>query len=442
MGTEVKTVEGYPLIPDELKHLNQAKIFEIVVYNLLQRDSNVGFLSSSERLTFLRHFAVFLQRPDQEFFAEPDTLRELVARVFSRQLRRTDAPQQQLENYSRTCRRHSGLTTEAQFLDTSGNIDSPVDEQDTDSRVGFSHNSLREYLVADAIADFVRNKTEYPDLDNMIATDLIGDFFVDIAEYQPDLVDLLSKAYMKNNQLRIRQCLFKIISRFIARDRSMMTRLLGDPPVFRTVDLSNYDLSGLDMRRAQFLSCEMFETDLRKSDLRQARFDESLIYRVQLDDAIIQGASFEHSELESIYVMDRFDKRTSGVFSGKEARQWLFSNGALVSPSDDLNPLLGRPWYEAAREVMRTLERRMAGTHQDVSLVKGTQAEQRDFARDFVDFLISKKILTKVRKSSTGPGWVLKVSHAYRNVVSEFSQHGKIAPEIKPFFDRYLEKSS
>jgi uncharacterized protein YjbI with pentapeptide repeats len=185
----------------------------------------------------------------------------------------------------------------------------------------------------------------------------------------------------------------------------------------------------------------MFETDLRKSDLRQARFDGSLIYRALLDEAVVQGANFDNSELESIYVMDRFDKKTSGVFSGKDARQWLFSNNALVYPTDDLNPLLGKPWYEAAREVTRTLERRMAGTHQDVSLVKGTQAEQRDFARHFVDFLISKKIVNKVRKSTTGPGWVLRVSHEHRNVVSEFSQHGRIAPEIKPFFDRYLEKS-
>jgi len=442
LGTEVKTVEGYPLIPDELKHLNQAKIFEIVVYNLLQRDANVGLLSASERLTFLRQFAVFLQRPDQEFFADPETLRELVTRVFSAQLRRTDTPQQQLENYARTCRRHSGLTTEAQFLDTSGNIDSPVDEQDTDSRVGFSHNSLREYLVADALVDFVRNGTEYPDLNEMVATDLIGDFFVDIAEYQPDLIALLSKAYMATDQIRVRQCLFKVISRFIARDRSMVTRLLSDPPIFGELDLSNYDLSGLDLRRARFANCEMFDTDLRKSDLRQARFKGSIIFRVQLDDAMINGADFVESELESIYVMDQFDKRTSGVFSGKDARQWLFSNGALVSPTEDLNPLLGKPWYEAAREVMRTLERRMAGTHQDVSLVKGTQAEQREFARSFVDFLISKKILNKIGRSNTGPGWVLRVSRGHRDTVSEFSQHGKISREIKPFFDRHLEKGS
>ena len=440
MGSEAKTIDGQPLIPDELKHLNQTKIFEIVVYNLLQRDSNVGLLSASERLGFLRQFAVFLQRADEEFFAGPGTVRDLVARVFSSQLRRSDTPQQQLENYTRTCRRHSGLTTEAQFLDTSGNIDTPVDEQDTDSRVGFSHNSLREYLAADALADFVRNGTEYPDLPKMVTTDLIGDFFVGTTEFQPDLIGLVSRAYLKCVQPRIKQSLFRVISRFIARDRSMITRLLGDPPRFEGLDLSNYDLSGLDLRRAEFSSCELFDTDFRKSDLRQASFSHSMIFRAQFDGALLTAANFGGSELESIYVTDWFDRRTSSILSGKDARQWLYSSDALVFPTDDLNPLLGRPWYEAAREVMRTLERRIAGTHQDVSLAKGTQTKQREFARDFVDFLVSKGILRRMGRSNTGPGWVLKVSRKYRHVVSEFSQSGKIAPEIMPFFDRHLNK--
>jgi hypothetical protein len=100
----------------------------------------------------------------------------LVERLFQDYLKRTDTPQQLLENYYRACRRHSGLTTEGQFLDTSGNIDAPVDEADTESRVGFSHNSLREYLAADALADHLVRGTDYPDLSEMSITDLIGDF--------------------------------------------------------------------------------------------------------------------------------------------------------------------------------------------------------------------------------------------------------------------------
>ena len=440
-GTEVKTVEGYPLLPENLKHLNQAKIFEIVIYNLLERDSHIGLLTASERLIFLRQFAVFLQRADSDFFAGPATIRRLVERIFEHEIARTDTPQQRLENYTRACRRHSGLTTEAQFFDTSGNIDSPVDEQDTDSRVGFSHNSLREYLAAEALADFVRNGTDYPDLAEMVVTDVIGDFVVDMAQYQPDLLPKLSTAYKHSEHPRIRQRLFKVVHRFVLWDPSLISQLLGAPPMLVDLDLSGYDLSGLDLRQASFKACELFDTDFRKSDLRQADFSGSLIFRVLLDDSLINGADFRSSELESIYVFDRFDKRTSGVYSGKEARQWLFSNGAFVFPYDDLNPLMGRPWYEAAREVVKTLEKRIAGTHQDVALSKGTQAEQREFARDFVDFLVTKGVLFRVKKSDTGPGWIVKVHRQHRKTISEFSEHGSIPQVLESFFDRYLKKS-
>ncbi len=437
---KVMTVDGYPLIPDELKLLNQAKIFEIVVYNLLYRDAHIGVLTSAERLAFLRHFAVFLQRVDRGFFAGPDAIRELVERVFSQRLARTDSPQQQLENFTRICRRHSGLTTERQFLDTSGNIDSPVDEQDTDSRVGFSHNSLREFLAADALVDFIKNETEYPDLSSMVVTPAIGDFVFDVAHYQLDLPGKIAVAYRSTPDPALRQQLFKVISRFVHQDGTMVQSLLGNPPIFDGLDLTTQDLSSLGLRDASFVGCLMFDTDLRQTDLRQAKFDGSIIYNVLLDGAQIGSADFRSAELDSIYVFDQFEKRTSGVYKGKDARQWLFSNGGLVYPDEDLNPLLGRPWYEAAREVTRTLEKRMAGTHQDVALWKGTRTEQRDFARAFVEFLTSQGILFQVKKSDTGPGWVLKVHRKHRSLISDFSQRGVISPELKSFFDRYLGK--
>lgn len=150
---KLETFDGQPLVPDDLTELSEAKIFEIIVHNLLHRDQGIGNLSARERLTFLRRFAIFLQRKGRDAFASPDEIREIVRQVFSGNLAHTDAPEQQLENYYRTCRRHSGLTTEGQFHDTSGVIDLPVSDADVDSRVGFSHNSIREYLVADYLLD-------------------------------------------------------------------------------------------------------------------------------------------------------------------------------------------------------------------------------------------------------------------------------------------------
>jgi hypothetical protein len=99
---------------------------------------------------------------------------------------------------------------------------------------------------------------------------------------------------------------------------------------------------------------------------------------------------------------------------------------------------MGRPWYEAAREVVRTLEHKIAGSHQDVSLSKGTKKEYREFAKEFVAYLLSKGILKRVSKSRTGPGHVVTVNPTDRQLIHEFSSDGVISEKIKPFFSKLL----
>ena len=364
-GQEVKTPDGYPLIPDDLVKLNQGKIFEIVTNNLLDRDRLVGDLRASERLRFLRSLAVHLQQPGSDFFANPTEIRELVRNQFETLIRATDAPQQQLENYYRTCRRHSGLTTERQFRDTSGNIDIPVDEHDTDSRVGFSHNSLREYLASDAIVDHVLNGSVYSHIETVVVTDLVGGFVSDASEYHPNLLSIIQQKFELSDFSN--ELLFRIICRLIDIS-SDHCRLLGSPARLRYADICNLDLSEIDLRRAEILGCIAADTDFRKTDLRQTCFPKTILQRVLFDGAKLDGADFKQADVQSIYVYDDFGRRTTAVLEGRDARQWLFSHGAEVYPSNDLNHLLGDESYEAAREVMLTLNKRIAGTHDEKGL--------------------------------------------------------------------------
>jgi|GEM_PF-1490661 len=435
---EITTVDGYALLPEELATLNEAKVFEVVVYNLLYRDKGIGTLSTAERLLFLRAFAVFLQQRDRSLFATPDEVRACVATLFSRQIKRSDTPEQDLESYYRTCRRHSGLTTEGQFRDTTGQMDMPVDELDTESRVGFSHNSLREFLIADALATELSNEQSFPHLHTVIVTDAVGDFFRGIAEIDPSVKKSLQKAYEETKRDCQRDILFSLMFAFIRHDPRNV-RLLGSPPKLLGVDLSNLDMSSLDLRKAIFEDCVAQDADFRKSDLRGAVFQRCILENVSLDGANVADCDFAHAEVVSIYVYDEFDSRATAVLSGRSARQWLYSHGAKVLPTNDLNPLLGQAWYEAAREVIKTLERRIGGSHQDVSLAKGTKEAHRRFAHDFVKHLVTKGVLTRIKKSDRGPGYVVKLSKEYREAITEFSQNGTIAPVLQEFFDKQLK---
>jgi hypothetical protein len=234
----------------------------------------------------LRSLAIYLQQPGSDLSADPTEIRELVRNQFENLIRATDAPQQQLENYYRTCRRHSGLTTERQFKDTSGNIDIPVDEHDTDSRVEFSHNSLREYLASDAIVDHILNGVAYSHIETAVVTDLVGGFVFDASEYHPSLLSIIQQKFERSDFSN--ELLFRIICRLIDIS-SDHCRLLGNPARLRHADICNLDLSEIDLRKAEILGCLAADTDFRKTDLRQTCFPKTILQRVLFDGAKLEG---------------------------------------------------------------------------------------------------------------------------------------------------------
>lgn len=269
-------------------------------------------------------------------------------------------------------------------------------------------------------------------------TELISDFVVMRAEYEPLLTKELAFRYSTCLESKLREILFKIIYQFIKTDPTSYVSILGSVPLFQSVDLSGMDLSGLPLKNGKIEDCVALDTDFRKTDLRKSTFHNTILDRVMFDEALITNTDFRQTELVSIYVFDEFKTGTTALLQGKDARQWLYSQGALVHPTTDLNPLMGQPWYEAAREVTRTLEHRIAGSHQDTSLSKGTKPHHRDFAKDFVGFLVSKNILLRGKKSKTGSGWLVKVNANYRQLIHDFSIDGKIAAELEPFFRKHL----
>jgi hypothetical protein len=440
-GVSNESAEGQErLIPEDLKTLNEAKIFDIVIRNLLFRDNTFGGLKASQRRHFLRSFAVRLQQPDRSLFAAPDEVRDLVKTLFQTVLNRSDTPSADLENFYRACRRHSGLTTQRQYLDTSGAIDTPVDERDTDSPVGFSHNSLREFLVADSIADHLLRDGVYDGLHTAQITEAVSGFVVGLAEYDAALSVRGRELFGSAESSSMRQWLFKILYGFIRND-AVDVSFLGSPARLQDIDLAGIDLSVLDLSRAKFDGALLLETDLRGSNLRDASFKGALLERVQFDGAALDGCDFREAEVLSIYVNDTFIRGTIAVLEGREAAQWLFSSGALVADVEYLNPYLGRPWYVAAREVADSLSSRLAGTHRKKGLVRGTKMRDRGLATEFTDYLLKRGILVAViRKARGGGDTVVQVHPDHRSLISQLAEHGTITKELEPFFIEFINQ--
>ena len=439
-GADARTPDGYDLLAADVKDLNEGKIFELVINALLLRDLNSGSLRASDRHRFLSTLAVYLQQPNRSRFASPKEIRDVVGTLFSRQINESETPSAIRDSYYRTCRRHSGLTTEGQFQDTSGAIDLPVDDYDRESPVGFSHNAIREYLVADAIAQHLLHDLAFQSLPTVEVTEVVANFFADLCAYRPELRTRLRDVYANDSSGASRQFYFQIAMGLIRSSRRDLS-ILGAPPSFRDLDLASTDLSGLDLSRADLGGTLLLDTDLRKANLRSADLSSSIVERLQLDETRLEGADFREADVISIYVHDRFIRNTTAILAGKDARQWLFSSGARVQDEEELNPYLGQEWYEAAREIARTLSARMAGSHQSGGLVKGTKLAQRRFAEEFRDFLLKQGMLIVVGKKThiTGES-VLSVAPSARNAISTFASDGTISDVLQDFFAPLLQQ--
>ena len=189
------------------------------------------------------------------------------------------------------------------------------------------------------------------------------------------------------------------------------------------------------MKNAVFAGSILPDTDLRKTDLRDALFDGAILNGTMLDGARLEGADFSGAEIESLFVFDEFESRTRALLQGRHGRQWLYSQGAQVQHPEELNQLLGKPWYEAAREVTRTLQQRIAGSHQDSSLAKGTNLKYRPFAKEFVKHLRTCGVLEPIKRGRSGT--VIRVVAEHRDAVKRFNEEGAIDPLFQSFFEKY-----
>jgi len=428
-GSDNEEVMG--MIPDGINSINCGKIFEIVVYNLIHRDMGVGDIPPSMRLGFLQNLATFLQSKLASQAASPSEVRRVVALTMSDVLKGSDNVADLEEEYYRVCRRHAGLTTLGQFEDTSGQIDLPVDAEDVDSPILFSHNSLREYLVAYSIRSWLLSDGAC-DLSHVSITDEICSFIWDIVEFTPGLDASLKERYIsekhKNNEV-----LFKVIYYKASKNKNYV-KFFGVPANIKNVDLGDMSFSGFNLEGAKITGCLCENTNFRESNLSHVDFSGTDIDGGMFDNAKLSGADFRCSHLHSIYVMDKFGIGTTGILQNKEARQWLFTRGALVHPDNDLNPLLGQPWYEAAREVAATILKLPSGTHQAASLAKGTEVSLRRYANDFVEHLMRRGVLEKVVRSENSSGWVVKLNRVHINLIKDFFEDGRIDPILSEFF--------
>lgn len=441
---QLKTIGG----DDVQSSLTEWDVYTLVVDQLMLRDLHqAGRVSPVKRRAFLQVLAIWLSRKENAVIAETE-FRELVRKEFRQELRRYDASQRQIEveNLFEDLRRSGTL---ARSLDP--------------TRPGwrFSHNSLREFLLAERLVDRLSSSNPTP-IDNVPITDAMRNF----ARSQPkDRLEVQSRLLVQNWPNRqadqaVGQTLSLLWSGLLtlttsaspvaelitllsashspALDSVNLERLtlstVADPLRMPNLNvdssvLTDVSVSGAELTEAKFTTCLLETVDFSDSVLTNANFSGSVIVDVNFSRAILTGADFRGIVDDSSILADTPE---SGLMperlEGKAALGYLQFNGAVTDPVSSLDVLRHHPQFPIVSKVCAKFSERSPRQRLGVEQ-KGAAVRDIPFAKRFVAHLESAG-LVEVR---IGRSDVLYVTPAGRAAMSQVATGAALPEQIEEF---------
>jgi hypothetical protein len=413
-------------LPDEL---NEASLFRLIVTQLLRRDESLfaGLLTNSERHSFLKELAYTISRQGQDNYVDNQTLRDLVARLFAHKIRPHETPDIISEQMFRTCRRAAGLTVEKTAAGLTRDVDDP------ESRVGFSHNALREYIHAEFIHENMFDEKRFRLFQACSLSD--GTFIFLGHMLQEEDIQVLQTRIQAFDKLR--DFYFSICWRVSPnKEREEITAIVGDPPNLSELDLSGIDFSGRDLSGANMSVSLLGGVNFRNTNLVKANFKDAILEMVALDDASLEEADFSLAEVRSIVVYDHGQKRVLPLVDD-QARQWLYTEGSSVGETDLINPLMRSAQYRVAYRILRKMAKYdFVRSMNEMGLLRGLSNQDYPTGRDFLDLLHKRGYFRFVRKAKHGGRGadVVLVEKDRRQDLQELFE-GRCPDDLQDFFD-------
>jgi WD40 repeat protein/nucleoside phosphorylase len=170
--------------------------------------------------------------------------------------------------------------------------------RDEEGRFSFIHQSVLEWLVADAAARAVSEGRDAAVLGRREMSDLMADFFIDLGGteaaggwVEATLSSVKSDAAQKN-ALRIRRRLHETQA-----DQGTARRVHRVRRNLEGRDLRGEDLSGADLSGANLRGANLSGVTLVKADLSEARLSQASLVRANLERAVLSKAELTGANL-------------------------------------------------------------------------------------------------------------------------------------------------
>lgn len=431
--------------------LTEWQVYKLIIDQLMLRDLlRSSELHPDQRRHFLRIVAMFLSHRENAILDEQN-FKDLISKEFKRELSRLpgEARNHQLDTYFADLR-SSATLTRGTSRDKEG--------------WRFSHNSLREYLVAEHLLNglssdaVVREWIPISDAMKSFVASLSSD---EKRNYLSHLRIIWSKSVTEQGHGQLLNLLWDGLIQMFSSEadpsRACLNQIAGNPPQLEYIQLSRMSLS----------------SELKPADLTGSNFSHSTISELNFHGANLQSANFSYATLENIIFTDTNIEKTSFAnaflidvdFSGAELTGAIFSG---IKPSDisilieSENPLI-RKRLEAA-DALGYLKFRGALTDEvkRIHIIKNDPSwpivdkiieklaestfrqrrglEQRGVARQNVP--LAQKFMHHLEKN----GLILKpkryrieliaVTERGREVFNSYQKAQEVSDEIMSFFDQ------
>ena len=438
--------EGNPLEGEE--SLTEWQIYKLIVDQLMIRDFRRSpDITPDRRRAFLQGLAIYLSNREHPAIGEEE-FKDLVVTQFHSDLRRHTADTQpnRIETLFADLRSSATLTR--------GGVDEQFGWR-------FSHNTLREYLVSEALLKGLMEDNIIQE--SVIISDAMKIFAASIDEdTRRRVLEQLTRVWQKPELPRGRGQLLSLFwNSFLMlmehdgqNAADCLTTIAGNPPqmvdiVLRGIELSketdpvsmaganfsggqftNVSFSWANLAAANFSECVLENVEFSNTNLQRTCFHKALIVDSIFVDADLGETDFTAVDKDSISIVIQDEREAVKSVDGLDALGYLKFHGAKTRELRPDYVLQYHRAYWVVDKIVRKLAEQMLRQRRGL---EQRGAAQRDvgLAGEFVGHLLHRGLIItpKGRKD------LVSVTDRGRAVFTKYVQDGEIAEELIEFFE-------
>jgi uncharacterized protein YjbI with pentapeptide repeats len=318
----------------------------------------------------------------------------------------------------------------------------------------FSHNSLREFLVASRLCDLLNETNVEPPV--LPTTEPMRSFVaslppLELRRLMTNMQNVLKVASTPTIGTYLELIWSAGLELFKAEPdprKAFLAHVCGDPVSLRGLTLSRLSLSradkplnlqgcnlsgstlcdllmdACDLTKADLSDVTLDGVSLKEANLREAQFARALLVDTNMTDAVLEGANFCGIDpVCRIIVGDR-------VLENRDAVGWLAASGAKTDDVPKIFIAKHRASYEIALKISRKLleqpKRQLLGLVQ-----RGAAKQDTSAARKFIEVLFSSGFAHK----TTAHEELVELTTLGRTRLQEFASGTVLPNELADFFE-------